>query len=295
MPEKIESITLEQEARFPEWVAKWRAIGKSTEPADFERAKKAAQALYKSTDTKVPEILFAPSPKAAVELAAEVLHGKNATNEQKRELVPLSYGGSPAASWNAYVTFFRDVMDWENETLKDFKHGEELCLSCGWVLWHENVCVIVDRPKTIRFNDENELHCEDGPAIAYRDGWSLYMWNGTRIPAEWIEDKENVDVSVAITWENIEQRRCASEIIGWHIVLDKLDSVVVDEDGDPEIGTLLEVDLPDIGKEKFLKVLCGTGRTFALPVPPEMKTALEAQSWSWGIDEIDFMKPEIRT
>ena len=75
----------------------------------------------------------------------------------------------------------------------------------------------------------------------------------------------------------------------------KLDSVVVDEDGDPEIGTLLEVDLPDIGKEKFLKVLCGTGRTFALPVPPEMKTALEAQSWTWSIDEKDFFKPEIRT
>ena len=57
MPEKIESITPEQEARFPEWVAKWRAIGNSTEPADFERAKKAAHALYKSTESKIPEII----------------------------------------------------------------------------------------------------------------------------------------------------------------------------------------------------------------------------------------------
>ena len=37
-----------------------------------------------------------------------------------------------------------------------------------------------------------------------------------------------------------------------------------------------------------------TGRRFALPVPPDMTTALQANAWSYGLDETDY-KPEIRT
>ena len=66
--------------------------------------------------------------------------------------------------------------------------------------------------------------------------------------------------------------------LGGAKVLEQINAKVIDEDADPEIGTLLEADIPEIGKEKFLKVMCGTKREFALPVPPEMKTALEAQA-----------------
>jgi hypothetical protein len=100
---------------------------------------------------------------------------------------------------------------------------------------------------------------------------------------------------MAITWENIEQRRCAAEIVGWAKILDELSAKIIDEDDDPEIGTLVEVDIPDIGKERFLKVQCGTGRTFAIPVPPEMSTAISAQAWTFGIELKDFKIPEVRT
>jgi len=61
------------------------------------------------------------------------------------------------------------------------------------------------------------------------------------------------------------------------------------------IGTLVEVTLPDLGKEKFLKVLCGTGREFAIPVPPEMKTALDANAWTFDLDGNTLRKLEVRT
>jgi hypothetical protein len=68
-----------------------------------------------------------------------------------------------------------------------------------------------------------------------------------------------------------------------------------DSDEDAMVGNLLEVDIPDIGREKFLQVLCGTGRTFAIPVPPECKTALEANAWSYDISP-DLLKDlEVRT
>jgi len=42
-------------------------------------------------------------------------------------------------------------------------------------------------------------------------------------------------------------------------------------------------------------VRCGTGRTFALPVPPDMKTAIQANAWTYGLDPKDIFNLEVRT
>ena len=283
-------LTDEHRAMFPDWVKKWTDIGTSTSPADLDKAKIAAQKIYKIMDTKVPSnILTASSPYEAVNKAHKAVPEVSYYN-----LVHCFFGGSFYASWASFITFFRDNLNFKNEKIEDFKWFEDLVLSCNMVLWHEQVCVIVDRPESISFDDENRLHGENGPAIKYRDGWTVCSWHGVQVPRDWILDKENLDPQTALTWENIEQRRCAAEIIGWNNVLEQLDCIVIDQD-DPEIGKLVEVDLPDVGRERFLQVLCGTGRTFALPVPPDVKTALEAQAWTWDIPVEDFVKPEIRT
>jgi hypothetical protein len=160
---------------------------------------------------------------------------------------------------------------------------------------HEEFCIVSDFPEVIKKDEQNRPHCENGPSHRWRDGWSLYHWHGVRIPAEWIENKAGLTAKIALTWENIEQRRAACEIVGWAKIMRELDAKVIDADGDPEIGTLLEVDLPGFGKQRFLKVLCGTGREFALPVPPEMQTAIQASAWTYGIDEFHAYKPEVRT
>jgi hypothetical protein len=108
-------------------------------------------------------------------------------------------------------------------------------------------------------------------------------------------DKDSLGPDEFLKHSNIELRRVAAEIVGWAAVLNSMDYVVIDEDGDPEIGSLLEVDIPEIGKEKFLKVMCGTKREFAIPVPPEAKTALEAQAMLFGLTVEEFQIPEIRT
>jgi len=199
------------------------------------------------------------------------------------------------AGWCAYVSFFRDQMGWENETLERFEIDEALCKSCGWVWWHENVLAISDRPSELHRDQQGRLHSEKGPSIAYRDGWSLYHWHGVAIPPEWVTGKPP-SASEALTWANIEQRRAACEIVGWTKILKELDARVIDEDSDPEIGTLLEVDLPDSGRERFLKVRCATGREFAIIVTQsKAKTALEAQQWMFPIPKSlgKFIKPQL--
>ena len=133
-------------------------------------------------------------------------------------------------------------------------------------------------------------------AIRYRDGWGVSCWHGTRIPDEWLADKTSLTPQTALTWQNIEQRRAACEILGWNAILRELDATTINADTDPQIGELVEVTIPEIGRERFLRVHCGTGREFALPVPPSMRTALEANAWTYGYDTPEtFGKPEVRT
>ena len=213
--------------------------------------------------------------------------------ESLRANVDAMRWGSHDAGWLSFYRFFRDECGLEcTEPLRGLW---EIAESCGWWAPYRGVAILQERHCVLRRDPEGRIHCEDGPAIAYPDGWSIYAWHGTRVPEEWITKRDQLDPATALTWENIEQRRAAAEIIGWARVLDQLDARVIQTDPDPTVGQLLEVDLPDAGRERFLKVRCGTGRIFCLPVPPEMQTALQANAWTYGVDEIDIRTLEIRT
>jgi hypothetical protein len=189
----------------------------------------------------------------------------------------------------------RDVLDWSDPVLERFTIDEDLIKSCGWVWWHENVLAISDRPEFIKRDNANRLHAEDGPSISYRDGWALYHWHGVSVPAEWICDRKSLTPKLALTHQNVEQRRAACEMIGWLRILSELNAKTIDKDVDPEIGELVEVDLPDAGPTRFIRVLCGTKRSFALCVPREMKTALEANAACWKISPDLLRQKEYRT
>jgi hypothetical protein len=193
-----------------------------------------------------------------------------------------------------FYHFFAKVCDLE--CAKRIDPLIRIARSCGWVWMFAGAAIITDRPRLLRRDDQNRLHCEDGPALEYRDGFAIHAWHGTSIPCEWIEDKASLSAKTALTWANIEQRRAALEIVGWHNVLRELKAKVVDEHPDPLCGALVEVQLPDLDrKSRFIHARCGTNREFAIGVPPEMKTVVEAQAWLTGLPVSDFQFPTVRT
>ena len=331
---KITKITPAQTARIDEWVQKWIEIGLSTEPADFEKATNAALKVYKLCNLDKPAVvLHMSSPHGATiggviawatlkELSEQVRSqvwsqirsqvesqvesqvwsqvwsqvGSQVRSQVESQVGSATdnyRGGAFWAGWCAYISFFRDVMGWKNPTLKQFEIDEDLTKSCGWVWWHENVLAISDRPLRISRDDQGRLHHPEKMAIEYRDGWGFCSWHGTVVPSEWIVEKK-LTAKQALKHQNMEQRRAGCEILGWTKVMDELDAKVINRHDSEQIGTLLEVDLPDSGKERFLDVRCGTGRRFVIPVPKEMKTALAANAWSYGLDAKLF-NPEVRT
>lgn len=127
-------------------------------------------------------------------------------------------------------------------------------------------------------DDEKRIHKGNGPAIIWGND-KQYWWHGVRVEEDWIMNPDSIDPVKCINHENIEQRRALCEIVGWDKVLQGLNPVVLDVDDDPQIGTLLQADIPDHGSQKFLRVLEeSTGRQFAILAPDEVETALEAQS-----------------
>ena len=199
-------------------------------------------------------------------------------------------GGSLWPGWCAWRLFFIDMcaLDVDPHIAKLCDTWEDLSTGAGWWWPHKQFCIVAPRHDHISRDERGRLHSATGPALLYPDGWAIWSWHGVRVPREWIEDPENIDPTTALNHPNVEQRRCAAEILGWDRVLAKLPTRTIDRDRDPMVGELLEVDLPDSPRQQFLRVLCGTGRTFVLPcVHNRMKTALEANAASWGENGID--------
>jgi hypothetical protein len=286
----IEKLNSKQEKLLSVYRDKWIEIGLQTGPVDLEKSKAAVCKAYAIADLSEPtKFYIAKSPMDAIRVIQELDSSLTADDIFNN----MSYGCHDA-NWLGFYQYFRDVLNIED--CKKLDGLIELAEHCGWLSMYEDTVVFQDRPDVIKMDDQNRLHSEEGPAIRYSDGFSVYAWHGVIVPSEWIEKKGELSAKDALTWENIEQRRCACEIVGWATILRELNARTVDVDDDPMIGTLVEVDIPEVGNnEKFLKVLCGTGREFALPVPPEMKTALEANAWTYGLDGDILRELEVRT
>lgn len=228
-------------------------------------------------------------------------HGGELGLDCAREWAFACQGGNAWGAYECFISAMRDIIGLRLPAHRNFAIWEQAAIEGSYRLCHEQFCVVSDFPEIIKTDPEGRAHCETGPSHRWRDGWALYNWHGVAIPEAWIERKHELSARDALTWGNIEQRRAACEILGWDKILDQLNAKVIDDDGDPEIGTLLEVDLPGFPgfeakiKARFVRVQCGTGRTFAICVPPVVQTAIEAQAWMINQTVDQFMKPEVRT
>ena len=318
MSKKIESLTDDQKAQFAPWVEKWTAIGLSCEPADRERAEKGIRAHYEVAKLLQPEVIAwvespmlvsIAGPLAALSVSkgvstadavssavarARAIVATGAAKASEIEAIKSNWssylGGSFWAAFPAWATFFRDVLG------VDVPVGprEDTDSACGWWWPHTQFTIVSDRPQSLHRDGEGRLHSQTAAAISWRDGWSCYYWHGVRVPKEWILTPDSVERSLVLTNQNIEQRRCLAEILGWASVLDQVQTKIIDENSNPSIGTLLEC-VVEGEPARFLRVKCGTGRDFVLSVPIEMRTALQANACSYDVTEEDILGLELRT
>jgi len=328
---KIETLTPEQESLFPEYVKKWVDIGLSCEPLDLGKAKVAVIMAYKAANLKPPVHFYVFDSPVSCAIGQSILKDTASVGASVGASVWASVGNSVSDSvgtWDSvrnsvWASVWDSVSDsvgysvwasvgaiaWDDagwlsfydyflnatnlDCVKPLEGLIELSKSCGWWAPYENAVFLQHRHSILNLDAEGRLHCETGKAIEYRDGWGFSAWHGITIPDEWLTNPPKP--ADAIRWENIEQRRAAIEIIGWEEILALLNTKVINTNNNPQIGQLLEADLPDSGPERFLRVTCGTSRKFVIPVPKHMETAQEANLWTYGLEDRKEHLPEVRT
>lgn len=308
----LEKLTDDQKSRIPAYVERYIGVGLCTDPMNQNAAKEAVLEMYKFAELPAPEsVLFCPNPLLAAYAGNK--RAKALDGEGGKTLLSAASCTSGAAKFAFLVEGCGIKIDAEPQR----KTLEKFIRNCGGAYLHGSFVIIYDRPAVLKIRNTDGvgiLHCEDGPAIAWgRDtsgqydpnhpyGYAMYYFQGTRVPKEWIMDKPGDDVekrraraAEILSCGNQEQLRAGCELIGWVPVLEALGMRVLDENPNPMLGKLVEVDLPNAPKSKFLIAKCGTGRTIAVPASMDAKTALEAGAMSYGVPIDVYARLKVRT
>ena len=266
------------------WAATWAATRDATEDATWD-----------ATEAGLSNWYYVPADMRAL---AESLGVGSFGLQCAANSYRMWSGGNQWGGYDAFLSFFQDVAALPLD-YSAYNHWRALAEHSGPRIMHPDFCMISDRPMLLKVDDENRSHAEAGPFCQWRDGSMLFSWHGQRIPGDWVTGNPP-KASEALHWQNMDQRAAACEILGWDKIVDERVASgagrIIEDSGDRVWGRLVELDLPDSPGERFLDAMCGTGRRFALPVPPKTKTVDEAQSVLHGGLPVEILKNfEVRT
>ena len=98
--------------------------------------------------------------------------------------------------WAAFYDFCSKIgIEYKKEEVEILSHWLSIGKSTGWWSPYENVCFCFERHSVLKVDGEGKLHCDDGPAMSFRDGHSLFFYHGREI--------KNIDMSIGNLGEQI--------------------------------------------------------------------------------------------
>ena len=226
MQPKIEKLTADQEKALDTYAEYWVGIGCSTERIDMDRARAAIDNLYVAVGLPKPEhYLIFDSPDAALKF----IHDE--TGGDKRMMSAWLGGGLWAGiyGWYDYVSSVLGVDTDDKLAELMVAVGKEVSL--WWPFCDgDRVVVLADRPTEIHWNENDNNHCDGGPAIVWADGSTAYTLNGVAAP-QWLAETraEDIDPSKIREIDNVEVRREFVRKIGIERIYQELGADVIDK------------------------------------------------------------------
>lgn len=296
----IESLKQESINAFPDYVNKWTKIGYDTTPLNKANVIAAVQNLYKCGGLVAPErIILAPGPTVGTLIVNMLLFKEanpNATEKEIKDSVKNNYAlqdcvfGQHEVGWLSFYDFFKNETDLAN--LEKIDGLLDVARACGWVWAYDNVCVVAQKPLVCHVNDANQLHCTDGPAIAYEDGTMVFAYDGVIMEKDTIMHPEKITLEEINETGNEEQKRIKIEIYGTSKFLTDSKASIVDMDMikinpyDTDSDSIPRALIKDKNNNFYLVGTDGsTHRTYYMNVPNTCKTCAEAHNAISPLDE----------
>ena len=193
--------------------------------------------------------------------------------------------GQDSAHKVAALDYCREVLGLTAQTkttaglIEQAKHG-------GWILAYKHVCYASERHSLLKLDERGRLHCENGPAFGYSDGWNtVYFIHGVRVDEHVVMEPQRITLDeVQHEWD-LERRRVLISRYGLERYISDTGTEKMHED---DWGTLYRRKGSD-GDEPLVWVRVvnatpepdGTFRDYWLRVPPTLQTALEAVAWTF--------------
>ena len=88
-----------------------------------------------------------------------------------------------SAPWLGTLQYLHDVVRPHTPAPRPSPGLWALARNASWIVPHEHVCWLMERPQLIRLDANGRLHAPDGPALRYGDGSKIYAWKGILLPA----------------------------------------------------------------------------------------------------------------
>jgi hypothetical protein len=225
-------------------------------------------------------------------------------NEKIEYFTNVLYGSSNSG-WFSYYDFmiFCLKVKIDKNVLKNHLLDRQTVENGFWYYCFKNIAICCERPKEIHINQRGLLHNTNGPAVKFRDGFSVYSLNGIRVPEKIvITSTDKLNGKDALEETNIDIRREFIRKIGIEKFIKDAGAKTADtwgfsKNGEDYIYELLKVDLGnDIGIHSFLKMSMemknGETLYFVEGVSDDCKGAKEAYYWRYPYLEGKETLPE---
>ena len=226
----IIKLTKKQESFLVEYRNEILAYGRSTEPSDRKATEKSITFFYKKIGYKKPMFFWFDGPLSggyAIEIIKNTAKsesnpnlgsnlgsnlwsnlgsnlrsnlwsnlGSNLWSNLWSNLGSNLFYGQHDLYWAAFYDFCIKIgIEYKKEDVEILSHWLSIGKSTGWWSPYENVCFCFERHSVLKVDGEGKLHCDDGPAMSFRDGHSLFFYHGREI--------ENIDMSIGNLGEQI--------------------------------------------------------------------------------------------
>lgn len=199
------------------------------------------------------------------------------------------------AGWAAWYDFELQMGEPNDPTFDQLMEF----MKCGpWdCIFFKEAAIVSARPEEVHLDENNRLHNPYGPAVKWKDGYKNYFIHGMSVPADWIENPQNINANRVLRESNVELRRVLMHLMGMEKFMIEAKAQVVDEwiDGGGQPCKLLRLETSDDEPYQVYQFKDpSTGKTGILRVSPDVKTCKEAVASTFQ-QAVEIYNPSVET
>jgi hypothetical protein len=277
----IDALTPEQEAKIPQYVEKYTAMGLSTAQETQENAErifKEFQEKVLKMATPAPVKLMKSPTACNLAIYSSEYSKQGKAFDPVAEKIKMIYPYFDCQFWAGWASFY-DFM--RNELGIEYPPEYDVfrqCITFGMVYPTPDCCYVCQPPTVLKKN-ANGLHCEDGPAVSYGGDNEIYALNGVVMDKKYVlTPAEKIEPLDVLKESNVEVRRELIRKVGLEVIFDRLPNKMLDKRDNYELYSVsLSTEVPDA---RYLKMVNPSIGCFHVEgVAPETNTVAEALNW----------------